>query len=237
MKNIIREMAPEWMDTSMYFDDDGIRDYDGEHFNYNLFVIYNEGYNRLSGFNIETYKQIKDDIENILNDFEYVGTLDYDGNTITYKSVMLDHDIKYNPTKCHRLKEWSKNTYTIDTDCIAKYLTIITGEKWNTTSAHGYCQGDYVEIVYCESVFDRKTAIIYGEVWLGACKEFIVISLDDNGNEIDSIGGFFVADCQVMNDDDYKILVCEWDGLNPDETILEMIDGCNTQTIYSYRVC
>lgn len=235
MKNIIREVSPEWMDTSMYFDDDGIRDYDGKHFNYNLFIVYSERYNRYSGVNIEAYKNVMYDAERLINDFEDVGTLDYDGNTITFKAVMLDHGISYNPTKCHRLKEWYENADIHDTDCIAEYLTIITGEEWTTTSAHGYCQGDYVEIVYCKSRFDRKTAIIYGEVYLGACKEFIVTSIDDNGEEIDSVGGFFVADSQVNNDDDYKILVCEWDGLELEETTLELIDGYSTQTIYSYK--
>jgi len=33
----------------------------------------------------------------------------------------------------------------------AEYLTFKTGKQWNTDDAHGYCQGDYVKMVYCSS--------------------------------------------------------------------------------------
>lgn len=66
---------------------------------------------------------------------------------------------------------------------------------------------------------------------MGCGKEFCVIDVDEGGNETDECYGYIIADCQARQDEDYKKLVCEWDGINEEETRLEMIDGSTTQTI------
>lgn len=71
---------------------------------------------------------------------------------------------------------------------------------------------------------------------MGCGKEFCVIDVDEDGNETDKCYGYIIADCQAWKDEDYKRLVCEWAGIDEEETRLEMIDGSTTQTIYSYRV-
>ena len=71
---------------------------------------------------------------------------------------------------------------------------------------------------------------------MGAAKEFEVIDLDEDGNEVDNCGGYIVADSQAWRDEEYKRLVCEWAGIEESETQLEMIDGSHTYTKYTYRV-
>ena len=116
-------------------------------------------------------------------------------------------------------------------------LTILlkTGKKWTTTSARGYCQGDYCQILYCEEFHQQKDAQAYGEIYLGAGREFCTIDLDDDGNEADACYGYIVADCYAWKDEDYKRLVCEWAGIPEDETRLEMVDKVSYKAVVSYR--
>ena len=89
-------------------------------------------------------------------------------------------------------------------------------------------------MVYCPEHY-KQGVKAYGEVWLGCAKEFGVIDLDENGEETDSCWGYIVADCEARDDADYKRLVCEWAGIKPEETTLEMIDGYSVQTVCKYR--
>lgn len=235
---IVRECPPEACELSWAFEGDGLTERGGD-WNYNLFVVSNDGWGRLSGFNIDEYKRVRKDAENLIDDFcmteEYIrnGDRDWRGRRPTYKSVMEDYRISYNPKKCHDLKEWAKSADNLDTDDIAAYLSIITGKKWNSIGVCGYCQGDYVEVVYCEGFHENPK--YYGECWLGCAKEFTVNYLDESGEEEDSVGGYIVADCQAWRDEDYKRLVCEWAGIPEAETELQMIDGSHTYTKYEYR--
>jgi len=98
----------------------------------------------------------------------------------------------------------------------------------------GYCQGDYIEVVYCKE-HHKDGVRQYGEIWLGVAKEFDTIDLDENGEEIDTCGGYIVADCQVRTDEDYKRLVCDWACIPYEETRLEMIDSSRIVIQYSYK--
>lgn len=232
---IVREYPPESCELSWAFEDDGLTERGGD-WNYNLFIVSNDGWGRLSGFNVETYEGIRKEAENMMDDFEQVIGREslYAGWTYkSYKEVMESYGIPYNPRKCHALKEWAKSADNLDTDDIAEYLTITTGKKWRRIGVHGYCQGDYVDVVYCEDFHENPK--YYGECWLGCAKEFSVNYLDENGEEEDSVGGYIVADCQAWRDEDYKRLVCEWAGIPEDETELQMIDGFHTYTKYDYR--
>lgn len=236
IKNIIRECSPETAELSFYFDDDGLTEKGGDYC-YNLFIVMQDRHG-ISGFNTDEYKRVKKTAENILEGFSDVdeGKTYYDGFKPTYKSIMQDEGLSYNPTLCHKLREWAKtvNDCEADTEAVAGYLTATTGKTWATSSAYGYCQGDYCEMVYCPEHY-KQGVKAYGEVWLGAAKEFGVIEVDENGEEGDSCWGYIVADCEARTDADYKRLVCEWAGIKPEETRLEMIDGYSVQTVYSYR--
>ena len=228
MKYIIREIAPENAMFETYFDDDGLTEKGGDYC-YNLFIVCNDSYNRLNGFNIEEYKNIRARAENIINGFSDVE----EGYISSYKEVMIENDIPYNSRICHKLKEWAKNADENDTDDIAAFLSILTKKEWDSISVTGYCQGDYCEIVYCAEHYSNPRQ--YGEIWLGCGKEFEVIDIDENGNETDVCGGYIVADCQVNKEDDYKNLVCEWACIPVEDTILEMIENRYTRIVYTYR--
>lgn len=229
-KYIVREVGPEACYFDFYFDDEGLTEASGDFCN-TLFIVQDDGWGRISGFNIERYKEVKSKAEDLIEAFENIG--DYYGYS-SYKEAMEDLGIPYNSRKCHTLKEWAKNADAEDTDDIAAFLTITTGKEWDTASAHGYSQGDYVEIVYCPEMYPNGVKH-YGEVWLGAAKEFCVIWLDENGEESDSCYGYIIADCQASDDADYKRLVCELAGIPEAETQLEMIDDLCITTHYTYR--
>jgi len=236
-KYIIREVPGEQADLSYYFDGDCFNENAGD-YGYTLFILSRDRCH-LSGLNIDEYERVKEQAESILEGFSDVdeGKTYYNGFKPTYKSIMQDEGLSYNPTLCHKLREWAKTVddCEADTQAVAAYLTVTTGKTWATDCAYGYCQGDYCEIVYCPEHY-KQGVKAYGEVWLGAAKEFCVIDLDENGEETDSCYGYIVADCEARGDDDYKRLVCEWAGIKPEETRLEMIDGYHTYTKYDYRI-
>ena len=244
---IIREVPPEGNDLSWAFEDDGLTEAGGD-WNYNLFVVADEGWGRIYGFNIETYKRVLKQAENLRDDFalteEYIANGDRDayGNRPSYKSVMEDYRIPYNPLKCHALKEWAKDFDRRGADDIAAYLTITTGKKWNRIGVCGNCQGDYVDVVYCEGFHENPK--YYGECWLGCAREYGVIEVenyeaDEDGDpcydEVDSCYGYIVSDSQAWREADVKRLVCEWAGIPEDETVLELIESVSHHTTYHYR--
>ena len=230
-KHIIREVPCDGNDFSSYFDNDFIKGYGGEE---NRIYIIQKEYGRFYGFNADEYKDLVRKADELIQDFDYVRE---DGND-SYKRVMELYGIKYSPRRCHELKEWSLRADTSN-ESIAEYLTITTGKTWTVDSARGYCQGDYVELLYCSDVYPNGIEN-YGEVYLGCAKEFCVIDLDENGEEVDRCYGFIIADCEIKSwadsDATYKRLVCNWEGIKEEETRLEMIDGYHTYTKYDYRV-
>lgn len=231
---IIREAPPEQTDFSFYFDDEGLTEAGGDYC-YNLFIVAQS--RNSSGFNEKEYKCIVEQAQDIIDGFHDVSDKWTNGynSYANYKEVLEYNNVPYSPQKCHLLKEWAKTADTSDTDSIAEYLTITTGKEWATDSTTGYCQGDYVKMVYCSEHY-KDGVKHYGELWLGAGKEFSITFLDEEGEEEDyTEGGYFIADCQARNDEDYKRLVCEWACIPEDETRLEMIDSYKTVTQYTYR--
>ena len=237
IKHIIREVEPEHACLEWYFEDDGLSEASGDYLN-TLFIVPTR---HSRGFNAEEWERVQTRARYLIDDFETTeemiaeNTRDRDGKRPNYKEVMESYGIAYNPTKCHKLKEWAKNADTDKAEDIAEFLTITTGHEWDTEFAIGYCQGDYVEMVYCPEHY-KNGVKNYGEVWLGCAKEFIVSDLDENGEEIDSCGGYIVADCEAFEDEEYKRLVCEWACIPEAETQIEMINGSHTYTKYTYRV-
>lgn len=234
-KHIIREVPAEDRDFSLFFDDDGLTEAGGDYC-YNLFIVSSDRCGRINGFNIKEYKNVQSRADEIINAFENVigRHSDYAYWTYaSYKEAMESFGIPYNSRKCHALKEWAKDANTDSTDDIAAFLTITTGKTWETTAVCGYCQGDYVELVYCPEHYENVE--IYGEIWLGCGKEFYTIDLNDDGSEGLTCGGYIIADRQARTDADYKRLVCDFAGIDESRTTLEMIDDCYTTKHYTYR--
>lgn len=246
-KYIIREVPPEYCDNSYYFDDDGLTEKGGDYC-YNLFIVAQS--RNSSGFNEKEYQNLQTEIENLL---EMYTDIVNKSNYAQYSSVgamLFDLGLInsiHNTRRIKAITEWLKaciswgNTSQTRTlaeyepeETTAEYLTFKTGKEWATDSAYGYCQGDYVKMVYCSEHY-KDGVKNYGEIWLGAYKEFCVVDLDDSGNEVDTCCGFCIADCQVKTDEDYKKLVCEWEGIKEEETSLEMIDEQKHYTKYIYK--
>lgn len=252
---IIREVPPEHADFGYYFDDDGLTAAGGDYC-YTLFIVPQS--RRSSGFNEKEYQNVQNEIENLLEMYEDItNKADY----APYSSVgamLFDLglvDSIHNTRRIWEVTEWLKacnerlgspwrnyqtgrNYQTMaeafPEETAAEYLTFKTGKQWEVAEAYGYCQGDYVKLVYCSEHYSNGVQH-YGEIWLGAGKEFCVIDLDENGEETGTCGGYIIADCQARSDEDYKRIICEWAGIPEEETRLEMIDGCRTVTRYSYR--
>lgn len=239
---IVREIEAEAAQLNYAFVGDGLTERGGD-WNNNLFIVTPRGYR---GFNVKTYEDVQRAADQIIDGFSDVANRDFCYFS-SYQDVMQYFEIPYNSRKCHALKEWAKNADTAEPEDIAAYLTITTGKPWNCIGVSGYCQGDYVDVVYCEEHYGKESAIYYGECWLGCAKEFCVIEVDDfqkpqeedeeaTYTEVDSCYGYIVSDSQAWYDEDYKRLVCEWAGIPQEETRLEMIDGYHTYTSVSYRV-
>lgn len=231
-KYIIREIEGDSCDISIMFDNDGLTAASGN-FNNTLFILSYDHY-RYYGFNYKEYKEISDKIDNFLDDFT-----DNRQPGETRKDVMNYYGLKYNPSLCHKLTEYANKTpYISSPDQVAEYLTITTKKEWKTICVRGYCQGDFVTVLYCAECYADKDAEMYGEFWLGCYKEFCVIEIDENENEIDSCYGYFVADCQIekWNDIEYKKIICDQAGIPENETRLELIDSFYTTTHYNYKI-
>jgi hypothetical protein len=237
---IIREVPAEQTDFSFYFDDDGLTETGGDYC-YNLFIVAQS--RNSSGFNEKEYQNIQTEIENLL---EMYADIVNKSNYAQYSSVgamLFDYkliDSIHNTKRIKAFTDYFKTCCDHDNftahneEMTAEYLTLKTGEQWTTDSAYGYCQGDYVKMVYCEEHY-KNGVKHYGEIWLGAGKEFYTIDLDENGEETNTCGGYIIADCQAWKDEDYKRLVCEMACIPEDETRLEMIDSYKTYTKYTYR--
>lgn len=232
-KYIVREVAPEAVDLSWYFDGDCYTEKAGG-VKYALFILSHDWRGGLTcQLNGELYDRFLDEAKDLADCFEHVGPYD---DFSSYKEAMQYNDVPYSARFCHTLKSLLLDEFDpYDVDDMAKYLSVMTGKPWETMDVRGYCQGDCVTVLFCPEGNERKTAKICGEVWLGCAKEFGVIELDEDGEEADSCYGYIVADCEVRDDEDYKRLVCEWAGINPEDTDLQMIDGYHTYTEYSYR--
>ena len=228
-KYIITQVPPEHADLSFYFDGDCFTENAGG-IEYCLFIIGPRGWKDING---EKYSELQKQVEHF-TDLAAGESYYFE----TFKECMLYHGMKWSPRTAHALKVWAKDADPVEPESIAEYLTITTGKSWTTTSANGYCQGDFCEIVYCSDVYSRDDARAAGEVYCGAANEYSITfpAEDDADGEPWTVYGYIVADCQAWRDDDIKALICSWEGIDPAEAELHMIDGQRTYTEYSYRI-
>jgi len=249
INHIIREVPPEQSNFSFYFDNDGLTEAGGDYC-YTLFIVAQS--RNLSGFNEKEYQNIQGEIENLLGMYEDIINKSVYAQYSSVGAMLVDLGLVtsiHNTSRIKNIKEWlkacndkpnspwrnyEKQAEAFPEETTAEYLTFRTGKQWRTDSATGYFQGDYVKMVYCPEHYGNGVKH-YGEIWLGAGKEFYTIDLDENGEEADTCGGYIIADSQAWKDEDCKRIVCDWAGIPEDETQLEMIDSQRTVTKYTYR--
>lgn len=225
---IIRESEPHYIDFdfSEYFAFDKITG--EEDFNATVFFVGNRDY---IGYNTEKWEEIVNKAENIMDGFLEIGGKYATYNS--YKECMEDFEVEYNPHKCHLLRKWAEYARSERTEDIAEFLSIITGKKWEARTARGYSQSEWIKIVFCVEEYTEKEIKVYGDYYLGCFREFCVITLDEYGDEVETVWGYYVTDTEAWKDEDYKKVVCEREGISEDEARLEMIDG--SYTSYTYR--
>lgn len=225
---IVREIPACDSDFTEYFDGDSFSEKCGDYCATLFLVSFDHG--RMYGLNIEEYKRVINTCDSIL---EYFDNEELDNMDI-YNQLHFDYeDIVINLQRYFQLKKLAMKNYRYDYDKVADYLTIVTEKEWIVSSACGYCQGDYVTIIYCKDYYSNPQ--IDAEIFLGCAREFCVIETDEAGNEIDSCYGYYVADCQVKNDHDYKKLVCEYACIDEEETELQLIENEYVKRCYDYK--
>lgn len=212
MKKIIaKEVNPSHVDFSFYFEDDSLKSNSGE--NCAVYIIPADR-SRNSGFNLEEYEEIEYRADSLIEAFKEVSP---DNEYYpTYKEAMLSHDIEYTSRKCHLLKEWVKYANPYDTNDIAEFLTITTGEKWNVRAFRGYSQGDYCEVVYCTARYSEERITEIGKFWLGCGTEFC----------IEDCYGYYVID-EIRWEEGEKLrqYLADRYGCKPEELEIYLYDG------------
>lgn len=223
-KYIARELPPEQSDFSIYFDDEGLTSVGGE--NCAVYIVPADR-RRHSGYNMEEYQEIEEIAEAIIDGFHDVSDKWTNGynSYATYKEAMEFNDIPYTSRKCHLLKEWTKIGDTSDTDSMAEFLTITTGEEWEVKSFTGYSQGDYCEVVYCKAHYSEEHITEIGKLWLGCGTEF----------SINDCYGYFVIDTIRWREGDIlRDRLAELYGCKPEELEIYLYDG--KHTVIDYKI-
>lgn len=221
-KIIAREVAPEDVDFSLFFDDDGMKSTGGENC-----AVYIPETQYMRGFNANEYNDIVELAENIIEAFDDIKngeTWNAYGIYSNYKEAMEDYGIKYTSKKCSLLKKWAEKADTDNTDDIAEFLTITTGKKYNSRSYNGYSQGDYCEVVYCEEIYPEESIDMIGKFWLGCGTEF----------SIDDCYGYYVPDnIRWEKDDKLKKYLADECGCKLEDLEVQIYTGCHTVADYA----
>ena len=203
-KVIAKELCPSNVDFRYYFDDEGLK---------SVFIVPADR-RRYSGFNMEEYEEIERTADSLIETFEEVSPKNE--YYPTYKEAMLSHGIEYTSRRCHLLKKWAEYANPYNTDDIATFLTITTGEEWAVRAFRGYSQGDYCEVVYCKAHYSEEHITEIGKFWLGCGTEF----------SIDDCRGYYVPDTIRWEEGEtLRKYLADCYGCKPDELEIYLYDG------------
>lgn len=221
-KIIAKEVNPSHQDFSDYFEDDGLKSCSGENCACYIPAISR----RHRGFNTGEYQEIQAQAERIIDGFRDVSDKWTNGynSYATYKEAMEYNGLSYTSRNCHLLKEWEKTANIGETDCMAEYLTITTGEKWTSRSFSGYSQGDYCEVVYCTAHYSEEHITEIGKFWLGCGTEFM----------IDDCSGYYVIDdIRWREGDQLRNTLANAYGCKPEGLEIHLFAGEHTVSDYA----
>ena len=197
MKKIIaKEVNPAYVDFSFYFYDDSLKSVSDE--NCAVYIIPGDR-RRYGGFNLDEYREIELHAQAVINDYE-------NGYPVE-----------------ETLKEWAEYADPHNTNDIAEFLTITTGEEWAVKSFTGYYQGDYCEVVYCINHHTPERINEIGKLWLGCGTEFC----------IDGCHGYYVID-EIRWEEGEKLrqYLADSYGCKPEELEIYLYDGEHIVTDY-----
>lgn len=209
----------ESCDIDFIYDDDGIRETSGK--NNALYVITGNNY---PVCNKSEYERISSEAENVANDF-YDLANDNCSYFANYKEILAYYGIKYSPATVSKLKKYA-DKYRGNLDDIAAYLTITTGEAWETHTECGYCQGVYATGIYCVGHYTEEALELYVGAAAGTVSEFCRIEDDD------ICYGFYVPDSVTWHDDELREYMANMWGDDPDDIEIQLFDGYTTMPNY-----
>lgn len=195
-KIVAKEVNPAHVDFRHYFDDDGLKGIDDENC---IVYIVPANRRRYNGFNLSEYEEIEQQAQAVIDDYK-------NGYPIE-----------------EPLEEWAKHADASDTNSIAEFLTITTGEEWAVKSFTGYSQGDYCEVIYCVSRYTPEHINEIGKFWLGCGTEFC----------IDGCYGYYVPDTiRWQEGETLRKYLADCYGCKPDELEIYLYDGEHIVTDY-----
>lgn len=199
-------------DFDFLYEDDGLKEISGK--NNTLYVIAAGGYCPVNAKEYEKICSIAEDIAN-----EFTDLMNGDNYYFkSFKEILNYYGVRYTPAIVNKLKVYAAH-YTGDYEDIAEYLTITTGEKWNTYGVTGYCQGDYAIGIYCEGHYTLAALDLYVGAAAGTVSEFMRIEGED------TCYGFFVPDTVKWNTEDLRRYLCDIWGDKPEEVSIELFEG------------
>jgi len=211
MKKVIyREL--EYTDVDILYDNDGIKEISGK--NNALYIIAGREY---CPVNDSEYHNIKNTAENLAYDI-----CDFmEGNNTyfkNYKEILKYYGVKFSPAAVKKFKIWA-DKFTGELEDIADYLTLTTGEKWNTYTETGYSQGDYATGIYCENHYTDESLALYVGAAAGTITEFCRVEDEE------TVCGYFVPDEIKWNTEKLRAYLSDIYGDKPEEISIELFDG------------
>ena len=228
-KNIIREVSNP--DFEFYFDGDMFSSAAGD-FGYALFIVSRCHTNYYYSYlNKEDYKSISAECNDVLNEV-YDKIAGYNDYFKSIKEIMEYYNLPYCPKNAKLLKDLANGEDFDSPETLSVYLSIKTGKKWKTYDSRGCCQGDYATIIYCPDFYKTEYLDVISDMFWGMGKEFCILF---DGDENNAVYGYYIADCEYMDNNDIKTYFCKMEGFNEDETVLEVISGSHTYTKYDYE--
>ena len=196
-KIVAKEVNPAHVDFRHYFDDDRLKGIIDDE-NCAVYIVSANG-RRNACFNMEEYQNIEQQAQAVIDDYK-------NGYPVE-----------------ETLEEWAKYADASDTNSIAEFLTITTGEEWAVKSFTGYAQGDYCEVVYCVSRYTPEHINEIGKFWLGCGTEFC----------IDDCYGYYVPDTiRWQEGEALRKYLANCYGCKPDELEIYLYDGEHIVTDY-----
>lgn len=210
-KIIAKQVPPEHMDTSSFFNGDWYAEEAGE--NCVIYLWAPDG-----GINAEYFKRHYDNAVSLFNYF-----LDCDGEEKDYHDEARENATKEEFARIDVMCDWYKNTlhdiYN-EVEATVSYLSALTGKTWNSRFFTGYYQGSCCYVIYCEETNTPEDVKLFGSAYLGQVAEF----------SIDEVYGYFVEDGAVWSAccgdiEPLRNTLSEQSGYKPEELTILLYDG------------
>ncbi len=212
-KIIAKELPPEEIDFSFYFENDTFLGKDS--------AIYIPQSRYIRGLNTEAYDEIVSQAESIIEGFHDIGKHYFE----TFKDVMEYNSVSFTKETYSLLRKWAKNADTNNNHDIARYLSIVTGKSWNVRTFRGYVQGSYCQVVYCTDCHSEEFINEAGNFWLCCGTEFC----------IDGVSGYYVLDTIRWEENEKLVnLLAEYACCKPADLNVYLYKG--SHTVADYRL-